>query len=398
MGYNYQFINVSGGGVIGTSEQTCVLELKNTGDQTWQKSGANPFRLGTDRTQNHPCPVLKDTLSSSRIELDQTSVAPGANGTFTFKVQFPVHLYGGEKHYFTPVVNGLAWLTDIGMYWDWYRPPERGIIMFTWYGPKAYRWNGLYPDFSTQAEDIPVLPVSPVDLKARYGHNGEHMGRYDSSDPDVIRWQLNEILDLHCSFVVLDYWPQHSWINDVSFAVAEMIRDEFPNLKYTYLIDGAEPITTDVLDDIDTNGVITDDQFFKKYANQKPTVYVWGNRTSSDTRFNYETIGPALLWPGDTPQHAWRTFIGQTRFDNSHGNPGTVIEYDKPVTGGYADTFCNYAVGQRRNLDTVLWYGLNEYYEGAQIEKCIHKDAPNVPSDRLFNKVKNANNVIKTTL
>lgn len=335
--------------------------------------------------------------------MDQASVAQNQNATFTFTAQFPPHLYGGEKHYFTPVVEGLQWMTDTGLFWDWYRPPEIGMILFTWYGPNGYRWSGLNPDFSTNVEDIPVLPTSPVDLKARYGHdNGtivEHMGRYDSSDEDVMRYQLNLIKDANCTFVVLDYWPQHDWINDVSFAVAAMIRDEFPTLKYTFLVDGGLGITTDILDDLYTNGVATDDQFFKKYAGQKPTLYVWGLRTyDADTRFYYEAIGPALTWPGSSPASAWRTFIGQTRFDRRHSTiPPDSVMYNEGVNGSYVDTFCNYAIGQRRNLDTVLWYSLNENYEGSGIEPMIHKDAQSVSPSYLYDKVAAANGTIKTT-
>jgi len=93
---------------------TLKLTLKNTGTATWYKTGSNPMRLGT----SHPKDRLSILLgSANRVSLDQISVASGEEGTFTFIITAP-ETEGTYREYFQPVVDGITWLTDIGIYWD----------------------------------------------------------------------------------------------------------------------------------------------------------------------------------------------------------------------------------------------------------------------------------------
>jgi len=87
--------------------------LKNTGNTTWRNSSENTVTLGTD----HP----RDRLSSFTVPgsarigfLLEDKVAPGETGKFTFSLKAPEQP-GFYKEYFTPVVEGVTWMSDNGM-------------------------------------------------------------------------------------------------------------------------------------------------------------------------------------------------------------------------------------------------------------------------------------------
>lgn len=92
------------------------VKLKNTGNVTWKKSGQNTVLLGTDHERDRISKIVSP--ASSRIgSLKEESVAPGETGTFIVKVKAP-ETPGYYKEYFTPVVEGVTWLSDSGMYFE----------------------------------------------------------------------------------------------------------------------------------------------------------------------------------------------------------------------------------------------------------------------------------------
>jgi len=46
-----------------------------------------------------------------------STVMPGWNARFQFKIKAP-STPGTYKAYFTPVVDGTQWMSDIGLYWE----------------------------------------------------------------------------------------------------------------------------------------------------------------------------------------------------------------------------------------------------------------------------------------
>lgn len=96
-----------------------AVRAQNTGNTTWTNSGSNPVRLATSSPQDRSS-VFYDSswLSSNRATtLTEASVAPGQIGTFEFWVSSPYAENGTVfKEYFRPVVEGQAWMNDIGMY------------------------------------------------------------------------------------------------------------------------------------------------------------------------------------------------------------------------------------------------------------------------------------------
>lgn len=102
----------------GSGEQTAWIEFRNTGNQTWQKSGPTPFRLGTSGPPDRASGLrgLLGWIGPNRIQLNQTSVPPGAVGRFTFSFKANGRPAGSYREYFRPVVEGVAWLEDWGVW------------------------------------------------------------------------------------------------------------------------------------------------------------------------------------------------------------------------------------------------------------------------------------------
>jgi hypothetical protein len=133
---------------------TYYLRVKalNTGNTTWTNSGANPMRLGTSSPQDRASSVADNSwVSSSRAAiLQEASVVPGSTGTFLYSIRTP-NSYGAYNEYFRPVVDGVSWLQDIGMYYP------LNVV------PPTYQWQlvkqNLYTD-SSQASPANASAIS----------------------------------------------------------------------------------------------------------------------------------------------------------------------------------------------------------------------------------------------
>lgn len=95
------------------------IKQRNTGNTIWRNTGPNPTRLGTSAPLDRTSEFYDSSwLSPNRAaNLKEASVAPGEIGTFEFWVKSPYKVNGATvREYFRPVVEGLAWMNDIGMY------------------------------------------------------------------------------------------------------------------------------------------------------------------------------------------------------------------------------------------------------------------------------------------
>ena len=98
---------------------TLWVEYKNTGTAAWIKNSKKSIRLGTSNPLDRES-AFEDIewISENRSAvLDQDIVLPGEIGRFTFKVKAGKNK-GTFKEYFRPVIDGLKWLEDAGLYWD----------------------------------------------------------------------------------------------------------------------------------------------------------------------------------------------------------------------------------------------------------------------------------------
>ncbi len=92
------------------------FRAKNTGNMTWSNTGSNPMRVGTANPLERTSPFKDNTwLGPSRpVALQESSVAPGATGTFEFWLTTP-NSPGTHHERYNLVAEGLQWLNDIGL-------------------------------------------------------------------------------------------------------------------------------------------------------------------------------------------------------------------------------------------------------------------------------------------
>lgn len=100
------------------------VEVKNTGNVAWiadpsNAGGRSQMKLGTDRPMDRTS-LFADAgwLSSNRAVLMTPAVVkPNETARFTFSITAPT-AQGKYKEYFRPVNEHVAWLNDLGIYWD----------------------------------------------------------------------------------------------------------------------------------------------------------------------------------------------------------------------------------------------------------------------------------------
>lgn len=92
------------------------VKAKNTGSKTWQSTTT---RIGTSNSIDRVSQFQDSTwISSTRpSQLIEPSVLPGATGTFEFALKAPTAT-GTYKEYFNILLEGEAWLRDIGLYYS----------------------------------------------------------------------------------------------------------------------------------------------------------------------------------------------------------------------------------------------------------------------------------------
>jgi hypothetical protein len=138
--------------VGGTQDITVVA--KNRGTQTWTKNGTFPIKLATwppgrsSPTQHASWP------SATRVaSLTEDTVAPGANGTFTFTVRAP---YSGEFfERVNLVAEGHRYLND------------PGLLYYLNAQPANYSWQPLWHSHSTGTANIPINTPFELTVKVR---------------------------------------------------------------------------------------------------------------------------------------------------------------------------------------------------------------------------------------
>ncbi|MEX2430203.1 MAG: peptidoglycan DD-metalloendopeptidase family protein [Patescibacteria group bacterium] len=119
--YSYQYVGQNGGGSKARTEEHYVeFRLKNTGQATWRSSGSNAVRLGTERPRDRGSTFSRGMgghgwHAPNRISL-QSDTPPGQVGVFRARFNNSYVSPGNHREYFTPVVEGISWMRNIGMY------------------------------------------------------------------------------------------------------------------------------------------------------------------------------------------------------------------------------------------------------------------------------------------
>jgi glucose/arabinose dehydrogenase len=91
------------------------ITFRNTGTRAWSRPPTGP-QLNLGVVGDEASPYAVGWLSPNRVATTtESSVPPGANGTFTFKLKAPAAA-GTYTLRLRPVVDGVAWLEDQGVF------------------------------------------------------------------------------------------------------------------------------------------------------------------------------------------------------------------------------------------------------------------------------------------
>lgn len=356
------------------THKTVKLDIKNVGTSTWNFTGANALHLGTSHPQDRGSGFTDGWLASNRIALTRnltnpantTTIPPNEIGEFEFSIttsgDSSDDMGGTYNEYFQPVVENITWLPDKGLYFPWTVPAKVGVFWYGWYGPGETRWGGTVdnPNF------------------------GSIVGHYDSADTNVQRQQLQQMTDAGVGFVVLDWWEtlpppgdtQHS--HDAAIGMINLIHSEFPNMKYTFLVEPPlgnqiTPIPQGFLNTIyATYG--TDPQYLKYHSKPLMTCYLFRTCAGQDGRFSYLQFSGAtgysyptlLLWhyPIEDIQGDVTSLL--PRFDNRGIGGGLV--YDWSYGENLQGSQLTYVGGRKNIIRLMFMNSWNEQYERTQIE------------------------------
>ncbi len=117
-----QWVGQSAYPTLNLNDETILtLQLRNTGNVAWLGEGASlrgQVRLGTDRRRDRVSRLATTTwLTPNRpAVVSPAIVLPGEIGNFTFKIK--ASAAGRFREYFRPLAEYLAWMNDLGIYWD----------------------------------------------------------------------------------------------------------------------------------------------------------------------------------------------------------------------------------------------------------------------------------------
>ena len=94
-----------------------TIVFRNAGTQIWTKGVlGQEARLGINQDDAQWAALGVNWLSANRVAVQsETSVAPGANATFTFQVRAP-QTAGTYSLHLRPVIDGTAWMEDQGVF------------------------------------------------------------------------------------------------------------------------------------------------------------------------------------------------------------------------------------------------------------------------------------------
>uniref|UniRef100_A0A7C4M0G6 Dockerin domain-containing protein n=1 Tax=candidate division CPR3 bacterium TaxID=2268181 RepID=A0A7C4M0G6_UNCC3 len=191
--YDYEIVNQSA--IPGTLKQggeaDVWIDLKNTGTATWKNNGPNPVRLGAgSKYSQSPVDAPSDFfaptywMAMNRSATFQGSeVKPGETARFSFKLKVPEFFNSGDyKAYFTPVVEGIKWMKDVGIYWPIKvlrdTPPE--VIV-----PNAfvYELNSQIP-----SSPISMIPGETKEVSIKIKNTGSASWFKEGEDKVVLGW------------------------------------------------------------------------------------------------------------------------------------------------------------------------------------------------------------------
>jgi hypothetical protein len=110
--YDYEFVKLDLNKTYLKKGETvdAVLTLKNTGNTTWKRDGANKFLIGTDKPRDRVSKITP--VPGARLgKLTEKEVKPGGTAHFNITIKAP-QTEGAYKEYYAPVMEGVTWLAS----------------------------------------------------------------------------------------------------------------------------------------------------------------------------------------------------------------------------------------------------------------------------------------------
>lgn len=344
------------------------LKVKNTGTSTWCRDCANPTRLGTSNPNDRPSGFkASDWLSTSRIPMQQATVAPGQDADFVFHLQPLDWMTASYYEYFNVVVEGITWMPNWGIYWQWTVPAPVGVFYFNWYSRPEPGNGGYWTPLDTPNHDI-----------VNY--------QYASNEDAVIRSNLTLIEQAGINFVYLDWWQQNLYITQNAVRVADIITNEFPNLKFAFFIEGDQPGFHPIAQ-------YQYDYFWANFAQRssyfkwkgKPLLATYCPRTVGnpiDNRFShiqycYNADGTWSQYWSRPPEIRGRVLSVFARYDDSYlcqiGARAQCKQVDPNLQGWNYNEQRDFALANKYQIDLITITAWNEMAERTNIEP--HDDA-----------------------
>ncbi len=164
--YSYKWISQSDYLTLYPKENARLWVLiENTGSKTWDSNV--PIHLGTSNPNDRNSDFYQagDWLSPNRPAwlTDDTVIHPGDRAVFMFEITAPTKP-GIYKEYFQPVVEGVNWLEDYGIYWQLtVKSPEE--TAGTPHNPEEnYQTDGIYRSELINQES-PTLSLTQGETK-----------------------------------------------------------------------------------------------------------------------------------------------------------------------------------------------------------------------------------------
>jgi hypothetical protein len=109
--------------------------------------------------------------------MKESVVAPGQTGTFEFWMTAPTNSGGSFFEYLTPVVEGVQWMQDIGLFYG------IGVIppSYTWQMTSQYAYTD--PTKTTPKNMSNLLPGEKVYVGFTAKNTGNIIWKYDGANP-----------------------------------------------------------------------------------------------------------------------------------------------------------------------------------------------------------------------
>ncbi|MBU0647621.1 hypothetical protein KJ855_00400, partial [Patescibacteria group bacterium] len=173
---------------------TVWLKFQNTGSATWYNYGDNPVRLGTSRDIDRESPFYKHTwISANRpAKLIESEVPHNFYGTFEFYVKAPA-IPGTYQEYFQPLAEGITWMEDWGVYWNFTVQGEASEVIDETNDDDQYGYHAAWISQSTEkitmaSDEIKTIWVEFENTGSKtwynYDSNPVHLGTDSSRDRD----------------------------------------------------------------------------------------------------------------------------------------------------------------------------------------------------------------------